>query len=295
MTIRGKLFVFKQWFIAFRKKQPFAMPLALNGFQIIRPPAGRFFADPFVIEDNGRHYIFFEDYRLTTRKGVISCIEIDAQGNYSDPQIVLEKPYHLAYPFLFKSDQRMFMIPDSSANNTIELYEAVNFPAQWVLKKVLLSGLRASDSTIFPYKDKLWLFTNVMNPRERAGKGELHVFFADSLCDRWQPHACNPVNQDPRTARPAGNIFFHEGKIIRPSQNCAFQYGASLIMNEITDLAETTYAEQPLFELGPAWCGNNQRLHTYNANRHWEVIDGLSEVFDLLKPVRWLSSYLFKC
>ena len=285
-----KLFVFKQWFVAFRKKQPFALPFAMDGFQIIRPPAGRFFADPFVIENEGKNYIFFEDYRLRTRKGVISSIEIDEQGNCSEPQIVLEKEYHLAYPFLLKTDQGIFMIPDTSANNTIELYEALKFPTQWVLKRVMMSGIRASDSTLYPYNDKLWLFTNVMNPREQAGKGELHVFYAESLFAEWQPHVRNPVNQDPRTARPAGNIFFHDGKIIRPSQNCSLQYGASVMVNEITCLTETEYSEQQLFEIGPEWCQNNQRLHTYNYNNHWEVIDGLIDVVDIFKPVRWLSS-----
>ncbi|MBP2664588.1 MAG: glycosyl transferase group 1 family protein, partial [Firmicutes bacterium] len=208
-----KLFIFKQWFIAFRKKQPFFVPFAMNGFQIIRPPAGRFFADPFIIENEGKNYIFFEDYRLRTRKGVISCIEIDEQGNCSEPQTILEKEYHLAYPFLLKTEQGIFMIPDTSANNTIELYEAVKFPYQWALKRVMMNGFKASDSTIYLHNEKLWLFTNIMNPHEPAGKGELCVFYADSLFGEWQPHRRNPVNQDPRTARPAGNIFFHDGKI----------------------------------------------------------------------------------
>ncbi|CQR74880.1 hypothetical protein SOV_09010 [Sporomusa ovata DSM 2662] len=295
MTSLEKLFIFKQWFIAFRKKQSFSVPLAMDGFQIIPPPAGRFFADPFVIENERKNYIFFEDYRLRTRKGVISCIEIDEQGNCTEPQTILEKEYHLAYPFLLKTEQGIFMIPDTSANNTIELYEAVKFPDQWVLKRVLMSGFKASDSTIYPYNGKVWLFTNAMNSCEPAGKGELCVFYADSLFGEWKPHRCNPVNQDPRTARPAGNIFLHDGKIIRPSQNCSLEYGASVMVNEITRLTETEYVEQQLFEIGPEWYQNNRRLHTYNSNNHWEVIDGLIDIVDVFKPVRWLSSYWFRC
>lgn len=294
MISAEKLFIFKQWFIAFRKKQPFAVPLDMKGFQIIRPPAGRFFADPFVIEHEGRNYIFFEDYLLTKRKGVISFVAIDEQGNCSEPQIALETKYHLSYPFLLKTDQGIFMIPETSANNTIELYEAVNFPAQWVLKKVMVHGIKACDSTIYQYNDKLWLLTNVINPREPAGKGELCAFYSDSLFAGWQPHELNPVNSDPGTARPAGNIFFHEGKIVRPSQNCSLEYGASIVFNEITRLTETEYSEQKLFELTPEWCKNNHKFHTYNFNNHWEVIDGLSDVVDIFKPFRWLSSFCFK-
>jgi len=293
MILLEKLFIFKQWFIAFRRKQPYASPLAMNGFHIIRPPTGRFFADPFVIEQERKNYIFFEDLRQTTRKGVISFVEIDEQGNCSEPQVALEKKYHLSYPFLIKIDQGIFMIPETSANNTIELYEAVKFPAQWALKRVMISGIRACDSTLFRYNDKWWMFTNVMSPQEQTGKGELHIFYADSLFSEWQPHVCNPVNQDPRTARPAGNLFVHDGKIIRPSQNCSLQYGAALMINEITRLTETEYSEHLLFEVGPDWCKDNHKFHTYNFNKDWEVIDGLINVVDLSKPVRRAYSSLF--
>ena len=291
MISLDRLFIFKQWFIAYRKKQPFSIPLSLHDFQIIRPPAGRFFADPFVIESSGKNYFFFEDYPQRTRKGVISCIEIDERGKCKEPRVVLERDYHLAYPFLFKTVQGICMIPDTASNNTIELYEALDFPDQWALKHVLMTGLKASDSTIFPYNGKLWLFTNVMHPQERAGKGALHIFHADSLDSEWKPHPQNPVNQDPGTARPAGNLFFHDGKIIRPAQNCASNYGVSLVFNEITCLNETAYAERQLFEIGPDWCTDNQNLHTYNYNNNWEVIDGLTPVIDVIKPIRWLASY----
>ena len=286
-----RLFVFQQWFIAFRKKQPFSLPLAMNDFQIIRPSAGRFFADPFVIEHEGKHFVFFEDFHLKNRKGVISCIEIDEHGKYSAPRVVLKKEHHLAYPFLFKTDQGIFMIPDTSVNNTVELYEAVNFPDQWRLKRVLMSGFKTADSTLFFYNKMWWLFTNLLDAKNPAYAGELHVFFAESLYSEWIPHPQNPVNRDPRTARPAGNLFFYDGKLIRPAQNCSGKYGLSVVFNEITSLTETHYEEKPISEIGPDWCEKNQKLHTYNYNDQWEVIDGLINVTDILKPLRWLSAY----
>lgn len=290
MYIIEKLFVCKQWFIAYRKRQSFNMPLSMDGFIIIRPPAGRFYADPFILDHEGKSYIFFEDYLFKTRKGIISCIEINGQGEFSKPRAVLERNYHLAYPFLVTFGQKIYMIPDTSANNTIEIYEAVDFPYQWRPKQVLLSGLRASDSTLFEYNDKWWLFTNVMSSFEQTGKGQLHVFFADSLFAKWHPHPCNPVNCDAKTARPAGNIFMHEGKIIRPAQDCEVKYGAALIVNEIICLTETDYLERLVSRNEPDWTENNLGLHTYNFSLQWEVIDGLNNMTDILKPIRWLVS-----
>ena len=114
-----KLFVFQQWFIAFRRKQPVALPLPMAGFQVIQPPAGRFYADPFIMEKKKKNYIFFEDYRLRNRKGVISCIEINEKGEPLPPRVVLEKEHHLAYPFLLKTSQGIFMLPDPSAHRTL--------------------------------------------------------------------------------------------------------------------------------------------------------------------------------
>lgn len=291
MISMDRLFVFKQWFIAFRKKQPFSIPFNMQGFQVIRPPVGRFFADPFVVENEGKNYIFFEDFFLKKRKGIISCIEIDENGNYNAPHIVLEKEYHLAYPFLFKTEQGIFMIPDTSANNTVELYEATQFPYQWSLKRVLMSGFKTADSTLWRHNQKWWLFTNILDSQNLADPGKLHLFYAESLSSTWTPHPQNPVNHDPRTARPAGHIFFHDGKIIRPAQNCSAEYGTAVIFNEIIELTETHYTEKPLFEIRPDWCNGNQRLHTYNFNDQWEVCDGLVNVTDIFKPIRWLSAY----
>ena len=39
----------------------------------------------------GAAYLFFEDYRFASEKGVISCCEVDSEGNCSEPRVVLER------------------------------------------------------------------------------------------------------------------------------------------------------------------------------------------------------------
>ena len=41
--------------------------------------------------------------------------------------IVLEKDYHLSYPFLFEDNDELFMIPETATNKTIELYKCEEF------------------------------------------------------------------------------------------------------------------------------------------------------------------------
>ena len=54
-------------------------------FKKIIPPKDRFYADPFLIEfDN--YYIFIEELMYNTKKGHISVIKMDDQGNYDRPK-----------------------------------------------------------------------------------------------------------------------------------------------------------------------------------------------------------------
>ncbi|MEH7495888.1 glucosamine inositolphosphorylceramide transferase family protein, partial [Neobacillus niacini] len=103
---------------------------------------------------------------------------------------------------------------------------------------------------------------------------ELHIFYSDNLFGEWKPHQMNPVVSNASSARPAGNIFLKDGKLIRPSQDCSYSYGYSVKFNEIVELTEVIYSERFLYEIKPDWSKNNKGTHTYNFNEDYEVIDG---------------------
>ena len=47
------------------------------------------------------------------------------------------------------------MVPESSENNDVRLYECVEFPTKWKLKKILLKDISAVDSMVL-FKDEKW-------------------------------------------------------------------------------------------------------------------------------------------
>jgi hypothetical protein len=260
---------FEQWFLAFKE---------INGskedYTIIKPPLDRFYADPFIVKKDNKTYIFFEELIYSKGKGDISVLEIDSETNsYSTPVTVLDKPYHLSYPFLYEWEDEIYMIPESSANKTIELYKATNFPYEWELEKVLIDDINAVDATVIHYNNKFWMFANVFIDGS-SSLDELHIFYANSLFGEWQSHTMNPVVSNASSARPAGNIYLKDGNLIRPSQNCSFSYGYSVKFNKIVELTEDTYSEELISELKPNWLKNNKGTHTYNFNEEYEVIDG---------------------
>jgi hypothetical protein len=272
-----------QWCIAYRRRR--AVPPDggdLSGFELLMPPRQRFFADPFVIERNGRHYVFFEDFSYCTRKGVISCIEL---GTDRPPmrRVVLERDYHLSYPFVFTCGGEAYMIPETADNSTVELYRALEFPNHWTFEAVLIEGVAAVDPTLLRHDGRLWLFANVVS-RGRTTEDELFLFSSDALRGPWVPHPMNPIVSDVRAARPAGRIFARDGRLIRPSQDSSQGYGHAITLRQIEELSELSFREVAVGRIEPHWLAGKQGTHTYNFDEGYEVLDARRQLWRRGRP-----------
>lgn len=275
-----KLTAFDQWTIAYQFTDAEPDPYNLfdgkpDRFTHVVPPKGLFWADPFPVFRNGRHYIFCEEYPYQRRKGHISVIELAPDGQPLPPVPVLDRPYHLAYPFIFEWEGTHYMIPETEHNKTIEMYRCVEFPFRWELAALLLDNISAVDTTLIEVDGQWWMFTNIAPPDAPDWDAELHLFHAPSPLGPWTPHMCNPVKSDVRNTRPAGSIFRFEGELYRPAQNCAERYGHSMTINQIVELSETAFEEIPIARILPDWAANLAGTHTINATDGLTVIDGL--------------------
>lgn len=262
-----------QWFLGIRRRSVqhgFADP---SDYRLMLPPKDRFYADPFLVEKDGKTFLFLEDFRFNEGRAVISYCELQADGSPGEPVEVLRRPYHLSYPFIFEDGGEMYMIPETKANRTVELYRATDFPAVWNLEAVLLSNVYAVDATIHKVGNRFWMFAGVSNGRY-SNCDELGLFFADSPTGPWTPHPCNPVLSDVRRSRPAGALFYDGHRLIRPSQDCSKAYGGALVFSEVLALSETAYDERPIARLDSGWVRGNLGTHTYAGTEQFEAIDG---------------------
>jgi hypothetical protein len=91
----------------------------------------------------------------------------------------------------------------------------------------------------------------------------------------WHYHRAGPVSSDARWARGAGNVFEHQGQLIRPSQDCSASYGSSLNFNEVLALDEESYRENPLRTITASVHPGLKGIHTFNRLGDLEVVDGL--------------------
>ncbi|MGA7158721.1 MAG: hypothetical protein WBY53_17885 [Acidobacteriaceae bacterium] len=268
---------FEQWFLAIRKRSPDRSFESTLGYQIVRPPLDRFYADPFLFRWNNKSYLFFEDYRYRDAQAHISCAEVGSDGTLRETSEALRRPYHLSYPFLIEYEGDIYMIPETRQNRSVELYRADEFPTRWSLAAVLLTDVVAVDATIHQAGGKFWMFVGLSNGKF-SSCDELGIFYANSLFGPWSPHPSNPVISDVRRARPAGALFYQDGKLIRPSQDCSKAYGYAICFSEVLVLDETGYSEVPIGRIDPDWTSNNLGSHTYSRSDGFEIIDGKSMV-----------------
>lgn len=260
-----------QWVLAYRFGAP-DWEESLDGYTRLLPPRSGFWADPFPLVREGRHYIFFEDFRFASAKGSIAVVEVFPRGGSTPPETVLERGYHLSYPFLLEQDGELFMVPESGENATVELYRCLRFPNRWRLETTLLRDARYLDATLHRGEDRWWMFVNVGVPGT-DGHDELHLYHAERLTGPWRPHARNPVKSDARSARPAGRLYLRGGALYRPSQVCGPLYGSGVSLNRVLRLTPEHYAEREEHGISAARVGDALGVHTVNRAGDLSVID----------------------
>ena len=279
------------WFVAIRAGRPESStgwPPDLRGFRPLAAPAGRFFADPFVVRNADDVQLFVEDAPIGGGPGRIATLALDHSGRVrSGPLVVLERPTHLSYPFVFADGGDWYMLPETAGTGTVELFRARHFPDEWELVAVLLRDIRAADPTLVRHDGRYWLFAAVAalgaNPSD-----ELCIYWSETLAGPWHPHRQNPVVSDARRARPAGRILVSGDSLVRPAQDCTGGYGRRIVLNRIDVLSPDEYREVPIGTIEPRAFAGVLRTHTYAVDDGIEALDGLR-----YEPRRWRhhSSY----
>lgn len=267
---------FEQWILLYQFGILEDKSFDFDQFTKILPPKDRFWADPFVYHKNGRYHLFFEELVYEENKGRIMTMTLDSQGNHSQPKVILEKDYHLSYPFLIEEQGELYMIPETMDNETIEMYKCVDFPYKWVLQEVIMSNIRTTDTTIMKHNGKFWLFTNVEFINEVRTTNELFIFYSEELLNGdWKPHSNNPISSDHHISRPAGTIFKINDQIIRPSQNCSKRYGYGINFQSIMNINEDSYLENNMKSTLPNWASEVIGTHTFNHSNGLTIIDAI--------------------
>lgn len=286
MTIKQffqKAFVGGQWSVGVRKK-------GVGQYITINTPEGTWIADPFLYEAAGEHYLFVELYEVAKEKACIAYYHfIDGKPVYQGK--IIEQPYHMSYPCVFSYHGEHYMIPETSANQSMDLYKAVQFPNQWEKVACLSLGTRYVDTTVLKQGEDFKL----VSYRKDGGSWYLDAFKLDMEKQKLESLASKKY--DTNIGRPAGS-FIASNDLVRPAQNCACKYGESIILYQVERFEENHFEEHEKSRIDVAELPMDvkaDRIHTYNQDSKYECVDVYSEKIDLLHGVKTLwRGYLRK-
>lgn len=203
--------------------------------------SARFVADPFMLHDNQTWYMFFEIFNTHTDQGDIGLATSKDGLKWKYEQIVLDEPFHLSYPHVFKWQNDYYMIPESGRAASVRLYKAIDFPRKWAFVKDLLRGNYVDPSIIY-HDGRWWLFV-------LRGRHELTLHYSDNLMGPWTEHPKSPlIVRDKNISRPGGRMIVFDGKIIRYTQDGDPTYGNQVRVFKIDALTITKYQEHEIDE-----------------------------------------------
>lgn len=208
-------------------------------------PKGKWWADPIGFEYGREQIVFVEEYSQEERKGAISALKIN-DGEADRLGIAIKEDYHMSFPFVFEYEGGIYMIPETSRNQTVNLYACEEFPLKWKLKKYIFEDFHACDTAVFERSGTWWLFTSV-KANGWSQDEQLYLFHTDNPVDGiWIPHRMNPIVLGADRARMAGRIIETDGKLYRPAQDCVRYYGDAIHLYEITSLTSELYEEKEI-------------------------------------------------
>ncbi len=275
-NIKERLFP-EEWTLAIRERKGallFQDAGRERPFQLLPNDHDFWSGDPFLFEEDGKAYLFFELFDRRLMRGAIGC-RAYCNGDWGEAKIVFSADYHLSFPFVFRRDDAIYMMPEAYYSRCIPLLRAVSFPYEWELVEKIMSGRSVCDSILYSADSNEYLFTQpVVHPYTFA-ELELYVRSAEG----WKAHPESPIckNQS-RGARMAGSIIETQGKLYRVGQDCSNGYGNALQFFEINELTPEHYRETSLCNLTPDNILLDVRkkfhgCHTYNVSAHFEVLD----------------------
>ncbi len=205
---------------------------------LIKSNSQGYYADPFIVNSANKRFVFFENFLYKYNRGSISVASIDNKNNVSIKNII-NKKYHLSYPFIYKNKNQFYLLPESSKKKELQIWICKEFPYKWALLKTLFKGESVADPTLYEDKKKqLWLFVNKSIDKFNNHDSELYIYKIEGLFDNLIEHKNNPVIINSEIGRNAGNIFTNGDSVFKPCQvNTYGIYGNGLYLIKILKLS----------------------------------------------------------
>lgn len=248
------------WLIFDNKKKAFRPYICDGNF---------WYADPILYNDYGDDYIFAEKYNLETKKGCIVVSKIEEIDKLNFIEIISES-YHMSFPEVFKLDNKLYMVPETSENNSINVYECISFPYEWKKIFEFKTNLKIVDSALVRIEKECAYFLaseiSDKNPL-KSRFVEYKIVFGNQI--KLEIVRKNEVYS--LTQRNGGGVIKRNNSRYYVIQNSTeLDYGVSLTISNNKDIYNITCNDIKLSNI------SNKEvigIHTYSVTDNYEAID----------------------
>jgi hypothetical protein len=245
-------------------------------------------ADPFPARRDGTTALLVEELDSRSATGVISSLRRDGD-RWVTTSAVIAPGVHASYPYLVEHDGELYCVPETARARRVEAWRCLEFPDRWRRHATLLDGVPLLDPTIVEWEGRWWLFGT---RRDRDPDAALWLWHAHSPLGPWVTHPANPVKIDATCSRPAGTPFVVSGALYRPAQDCSRGYGRAVVLNRVTRLDDTTFAEELVGPVTVSSPRHTTGSHTFAQRDGLIAVDARRQVVDLRRSRRELLARL---
>ena len=240
------------------------------------------YADPILVPHGGESYLFMESFDMRTNLGSIAYAKFNADGKLSEPQIIIQEPYHMSFPMVFSWNDSLYMIPETCANRSLNLYRCEGRIDQWTLVKSFPVEEELVDTVATAcHEDYVELVTSAQHETlKRTNKWQKFRIYRDGEDFRLEAEvAFNAREIYSYRDRNAGSLVTEGGRKILPTQESTeTDYGVNLYLNDysaedITHLPVLKKVTVDNIVLPDVARKQQIGVHSYGLSSRYEVVD----------------------
>lgn len=253
--------------------------VVLQNLHYVRNPfKNKWFADPFIIEEDDRWlHLLVEEYDSTVKRGRIAHIVVDKMIDViTECNIVLSLPTHLSFPAIYRHDGEIYVHPESSQSGNSFMYRYDNV-ADKLVDPMLIIASPLTDAVIHKIGGRyIMSSTAIPDPNGKV----LNRYESSSLFGPYRK--VDELYFSSSIARMGGQYFeSKDGIWYRVAQDCNGAYGKAVLFMDGNEI---------IARLSP----NKWRyagIHTFNTSERSVVIDLKKYDFPFLYMIKNLLKH----
>lgn len=214
-------------------------------FRVLKPSLRYWYADPIPFKYKGNYYVFMEKYNRINDLGSIAVATIDHRGRLCKKRTVIETGTHLSFPMILEYRGQHYLMPETSATRSIEIYKMGDTPYQWEHYYSLGLDEEIVDIAFIEDEEDLLLVGGIVDPvNSHSVRRQIIRLIGLDHKEAINYKISYTDEKCSMKARNGGNFHSKGEKLYRITQESTDAiYGLALILNEVTEITEDTIKE----------------------------------------------------